>query len=140
MAVKVYNAAKTGFADGSIDWDTNTIKIMLLGTAYVPDADHANVAAITDEMTGEGYTRLTLVNCNVVNNLATDKAELRADEPTWNAITMGKQCGGVVIYKDNGADASSIPICYLDGAGFPALINGGSFKISWHADGIINFS
>ena len=57
MADVIYNAYKKGLGDGAIDWLNDTIKVMLVTSAYTPDQDaHDFKDDITNEISGTGYT------------------------------------------------------------------------------------
>ena len=57
MASHVYNAGSKGLLDGTIDWAADTIKIMLVTTAYTPDKDHASMTTpAASELSVSGYT------------------------------------------------------------------------------------
>ena len=43
--------------NGSIDLDTDTIKVLLVTSAYTPDQDtHTKHSDVTNEVSGTGYT------------------------------------------------------------------------------------
>lgn len=144
MASFVYNVAKAGFANGTLDWDTNTFKIMLIDNAYTPNPDHATVSALTELPNGTGYTggfngagRKTLSVCSVVQVDASDRAELRVSlATTWSAINAGTAKAAVVI-REMTSDADSIPVAYIDSGGWPIVTNGGDLTCTWNAAGAI---
>lgn len=57
MADVIYNSFKRDVMNGSIDLDTDTIKVKLVTSAYTPNQDtHTKVSDVTSEVTGSGYT------------------------------------------------------------------------------------
>jgi hypothetical protein len=51
MANVIYNSFKRDIANGSIDLDTDTIKVMIVTSAYTPDQDaHDERDDITNEV------------------------------------------------------------------------------------------
>jgi hypothetical protein len=57
MANVIYNKFKRDIADGNIDLDTDTIKVMLVISAYTPDQDAQDKRDdITNEVSGTSYT------------------------------------------------------------------------------------
>lgn len=57
MASLIYNSALRDEAIGSIDFDTDTFKVMLVTSAYTENKDtHTRRSDITNEITGTGYT------------------------------------------------------------------------------------
>jgi hypothetical protein len=147
MASFVYNVAKTKFANGLLDWDTNTFKAMLIATSYTADPDHATVSALTELANGTGYTggfagsgRKTLATNSVVQVDASDRAELRVSVASvWSAINAGTAKAAVII-REMTTDADSVPVAYIDSGGFPVTTNGGDLTITWNAAGAIQFT
>lgn len=53
----LFDSARKELADGTIDLDTNTIKLMLVTSAYTPNrATHTKRSDVTNEVSGTGYT------------------------------------------------------------------------------------
>ena len=126
--------------DGSIDLDTNTIKVALVTSSYTPDQDnHEDFADVTNEVEGTGYTAggAALENKAVTKDNENNKSIFDADDVTWPNSTITAR--GAVVYKDSGEAATSWLICYLDfGQDYSSA--GGDFKITWDASGITNLS
>lgn len=125
MANALYAKGREGFLDGSIDWDTHTIKCVLIDAAdYTVDlAAHDN---LDDVPSGARVgTPQTLANKSVTNGVAD------ADDVTFSSVT-GDVCEGILIYKDTGVESTSRLIAYLDTAtGLPVTPNGGNIGITW---------
>jgi hypothetical protein len=137
-----YNIAKKGFLDGTIDWDTHTIKALLVKTPYTADANHLTIASVVagaKEAAGTGYTRKALANRTVFNDTVNNRASLKASGITWTGVTIG-EAAGVVIYKEATDDSDSVPILYIDSGGFPVNGNGGDIGIEWNINGILQLS
>ena len=57
MADVIYNSFKRDIMNGSIDLDTDTIKVMLVTSTYTPNQDtHTKRSDVTNEVSGTGYT------------------------------------------------------------------------------------
>ena len=150
MANFVYNKASELHANGGLDWDTNTFKVMLIGMGYTPDHDHLTVSALTELANGTGYTggfngsgRKTLATLSVVRVDASDRTECRiSSSSVWSAINAG-QFKAAVIIREMTNDADSIPVAYYDTVGsgdtFPVTTNGGDVTINWSAVGAVQF-
>jgi len=140
MANVIYNAFKKNIMNGSIDLDSDTIKVMLVTSSYTPDQDnHDYKDDVTNEVSGTGYTAggATLANKSVTQDNTNDKGVFDADDVTWSNSTITAR--GAVLYKDTG-DASTSPlICYFD-FGEDKSSSSGDFTIQWNADGILNLS
>lgn len=140
MSNLIYNKAKKGFVDGTIDWDGDTIKVMLVGETYTPDKDHNFVSeVVSTELSGTGYERKSLENKTVVQDDVNDVAKVDADDITWESIQAGT-AKGMVVYKQGSSDTDSILIAYIDEGGFPVVSNGGDLIMEFHSNGIIQLA
>jgi hypothetical protein len=118
----LYDKGREGFLDGSIDWDTDTIKV-----ALVDAADYTvNLAThdFLDDVAGAGIvaTSGALASKTVTAGVA-DAADV-----TYPTVT-GDPCECLVIYKDTGVAATSRLIAYIDG--FTVTPNGGDIVVAW---------
>jgi len=125
MANALYDKGREGFLDGSIDWDTDDIKVVLIDAAdYVvnlaTDEDLADVTAA-----GRVATSGNLASKTVTAGVAD------ADDITLSAVT-GDQSEALVIYQDTGVEATSRLIAYIDTAnGLPITPNGEDVGVVW---------
>lgn len=144
MADVIYNSFKGKIMDGSIDLDTDTIKVVLVTSSYTPNIDtHTQYSHITNQVTGTGYTAggATLANKSVAVDTTNDRAKFDADDTTWTTASITAR--GAIIYKyvDNAGspDDTSPLICYKD-FGADVTSTNADFTIKWHADGILYLS
>jgi hypothetical protein len=141
MANVLYNSFKRDIANGSIDLDTDTIKLMLVTSAYVPNIDtNTKRSDITNEVVGVGYTAggVTLANKTVTVNNTTDKAVFDADDITIPNATITARGG--VLYKSRGGVATADELIgYLDFV-TDVVSTGGNFAITFDANGILTIS
>jgi hypothetical protein len=125
--------------NGSIDLDTDTIKVMLVTSAYTPNADtHDKRDDVTNEVSGTGYSAggATLANKSVTADNTDDEGVFDADDVTWSTSTITAR--GAVLYKSRGGASSADElICYFD-FGSDQVSSSGNFTIAWNAEGIIN--
>jgi hypothetical protein len=141
MANVLYNSFKRDIANGSIDLDTDTIKLLLVTSTYVPNIDtHTKRSDITNEVVGAGYTAggVTLANKTVTVNNTTDKAVFDADDITIPNATITAR-GGVLYKSRGGATTADELIGYLDFVA-DVVSTGGNFAITFDANGIITIS
>lgn len=140
MANLVYNDFKGKIMDGTHDLDTQTTKVMLVTSTYVPDADaHHFRSDVTNEVSGGGYTAggQALVSPSITVDDATDKAYLDANNVVWSSSTITAR--GAVLYKDTGNAATDNLIGYVDfGADYSS--SNGDFTINWAAGGILELT
>ena len=144
MADVIYNSFKGKIMDGSIDLDTDTIKVVLVTSSYTPNIDtHTQYSHITNQVTGTGYTAggATLANKSVAVDTTNDRAKFDADDTTWTSASITAR--GAIIYKyidDGGSPDDTSPlICYKD-FGADITSTNGDFTIQWSADGILYLS
>ena len=138
MANQIFNSFKRDVINGSIDLDTDTIKLMLVTSSYTPNIDtHTKRSDVTNEVTGTGYTAggVALANKTVTVNNTTDKGVFDADDVTLSTATITAR--GAVLYKSRGGASSADElICYLD-FGSDITSTAGNFNITFDATGIL---
>jgi hypothetical protein len=138
MANAIYNSFKRDIANGSIDLDTDTIKLMLVTSDYTPNIDtNAKRSDVTNEVSGAGYTTggAALQNKTVTINPTSDKAIFDADDVTFSVATITAR--GAVLYKSRGGASSADElICYLD-FGSDITSTAGNFNIAFDTNGIL---
>lgn len=138
MASVVYNSFKSDIMKGNIDLDTDTIKIALVTSSYTADIDaHEFFDDITNEVSGTGYTAggETLASVTVSIDDTDDEGVFDAADVTWTSSTITAR--GAVIYKSTGTASTSPLVCYID-FGSDKTSTGGSFTITFAAEGILN--
>lgn len=145
MASAVYNIAKSGFLDGSIDWDTDTIKAALVMTNTTADTeiDVDTVGAITtlDESDDSGsYARQTLT-ASVSTDDANDRGEADADNISFTSLTgdATRAYQGILILKEITNDTDNIPIAFVE---FPSTIAGTATQVdvTFDAEGVLQLA
>ena len=125
MANALYDKGRQGFLDGSIDWDTDDIRVILIDTAdYTVDlATHDNLDDIP------GAARVAVSGSLTGKTVADGVAD--AADVVLSAVT-GDQSEALVIYKHTGVESTSRLIAYIDTAtGLPVTPNGGDITIAW---------
>lgn len=111
-----YNNFYAELLKGNIDFENDTIKLMLVTSSYTPDIDTHNFIddVSTNEATGTGYTAggFTLSNSSVSVDNANDIAKVDFDDVTASTVTITYRY--VIAYKDSGTPATSPVIGYYD--------------------------
>jgi len=123
-----------------VDFDTDTIKVSLHTSTYVPAQDtHDYWDDATNEVTGTGYTAggATLAGASITYTAATNILKLDGTDVTWTSATITARYA--VIYGSTGTAATSPLIGYVD-FGADVTSTAGDFKITWHADGILKIT
>lgn len=140
MASKVYgNALKAAF-NKEVDWDTDTIKVALLTSAYTPNQDSHDYwdDVSTNQVSGTGYTAggKTLTGKTATYDSGTNTVKFDADDVTWADSTITARYA--VVYNDSGAtSAQKALVAYFDFTTDRASSNG-EFVIRWGADGVFS--
>ncbi len=140
MADVIYNNFKEAIMNGSIDLDTDVIRVALVTSAYTPDQDtHDNFDDITNEITGTGYTAEgeALGSKAVAQDNTDNEGTFDAADTAWTTATFTAR--GAVIYKDSGTPSTSVLIAYLDFTSDKSVV-AGTFTIQWAAEGILNLN
>lgn len=145
----LYNNGKLRLTDGTIIWSSTTLKVMLVTSAYVFNADHSFVVSITtpasNELSGTGYVqgygnagRKTLANKVITRDDTNDLIKYTADASVWTGISAGTIAAAVVIYETGGSDATAIPVAYVNTvSGFPKVTTGADLTLTWPSTGLL---
>ena len=125
MANALYDKGRQGFLEGSIDWDTDTIKVVLIDTADYT-VNLATHQYLSDIPAAARVATSTALSGKTVTNGVADAADL-----TLSAVS-GDPSEALVIYQDTGTEGTSRLIAYIDTAtGLPVTPNGGDINVAW---------
>lgn len=136
MASALYNNGKKKLMDGSIDLDTDTIKVAFTTSSYTPNIDsHDFFDDITNEVSGTGYSAggYTLSNKSVTVDTTNDRAVFDADDISSSNTTITFRYG--IIYKSTGTAGTSPLIAVLD-FGTDRVYSAETVYIQWNSNGI----
>ena len=125
MANTLYDAARKRFLEAQINWQTDTIKVLLVDTgAYTPQtATHEYLSDISSSARIAGPVTLT--------SKSTAGGAADAADITFTSVT-GASIEAIVIYKDTSSEPTSPLIAYIDTAtGLPITPNGGDIIVTW---------
>lgn len=133
MASFIFDAASDGIAQQTINWETDTIKVILLTGAGVPIKANATVTAAlaeasVDECVATDYVRKTLAG-NVITTTG-NKTLFDATSPVWTTLggASNETVTGALIFKFVTDDTASIPLAYIDSNNL--LTNGGQVTLT----------
>lgn len=125
MANALYDKGRQGFLEGSIDWDTDTIKCVL-----VDAADYTVNLATHDNLDDVAVAARVATSGALTSKTVTDGIADAADVVL--ASVSGDPSEAIVIYKDTGTESTSRLIAYIDTAtGLPVTPNGADITIAW---------
>ncbi len=116
----MFNEAKKEFLNGTLDWDSQNFKAMLVTSGYTPDKDDIFVSELgANELSGSGYVagfngagRVVITGKVVSKDDTTDRAYLDCDDVSWVGINAGT-IRALVIIQEVTSDADSKLIAYL---------------------------
>lgn len=125
MANALYDFGREGFLDGSIDWDTNDIRIIL-----IDEADDTIDLAVDDNLDDRaGAARVATSDALASKTVTAGVAD--AANKTWSAVT-GDVSESIDGYKHTGVESTSRLIFNIDTAtGLPVTPNGGDITVQW---------
>lgn len=120
-----------------IDFDTDTIKVMLVASAYTPAAStHVNKSDVTNEVTGTNYTAGGTALATKTLTEATGTVTFDAADVTWLQSATGFSTARyAVIYKDTGTASTSPLIGYIDFTADKGNTSG-DLTLQWAATGV----
>ncbi len=150
----LYNSFKKYLLDGTIDLDTDTIKVALVTSDYTPDVKHDVLADVMASPSPEvvaiaspsnGYTQggAALSGAAVTLTDSPSASKFDATDLTWSALTATFRYGIVYASKSVGSPAIVNPLIgYILFNDTPADIDvaGIDFTIQWNASGIISLA
>ena len=130
MANAMYGLGREGFLDGSIDWDTDVIRAVLIDTGtYTVAIDTHNDYV---DLSGVVGTESAAFTSKTVTLGTADAADI-----TFSSVT-GVTVEAIVIFLDTGTPANDRLIAYIDTDGSGPISvtpNGGDITIQWNASG-----
>ena len=125
MTSALYGKARQKFLDGSINWTSDTIKVVL-----VDAADYA-VSIDTHEFLSDIPAAGRVATSAALTGKTSTLGVADANDVSFSNVS-GDQSEALVIYKDTGSAATSALIAYIDTAtGLPATPNGGNVNVTW---------
>jgi hypothetical protein len=136
MASFFYDTFWRDIQNGTIDVDTDTIKVALVTSSYTPDqATHDKFDDVTNEVSAAGYTAggATLANIALQLDTTNHWCDVNADDVQWTANITAR---AAVVYMSTGTAATSPLIAYLDFGSDQTSSGGGTFTLQLNAEGL----
>ena len=142
MASKMYGNFLVKALNKEVDWDSDTIKIALVGSSYTPNQDSHDYwdDVVANEVSGTGYTAggATLTSKTVTYDSGSNVIVLDAADAVWAASTITARYA--VIYDDSGAtNAQKVLVGYIDFGSDQSSTNG-NFTVTFDATGIVRIT
>ena len=125
MANALFDKARQRFLEGQFNWNTDTIKAVLIDTGTYT----ANLSA--HEFLSDIGTGARITTSGAFTGKTTTGGAADANDITFTSVT-GASIEAIVLYKDTGTDSTSPLIAFIDTAtGLPITPNGGDIIVTW---------
>ena len=127
MANALFNPGREGFLDGTIDWDTDDIRVMLVLSTYTFVASHKFITDLGAVDNG----RSAALGTKTVTDGVADAAD------TTLVATAASASKALAYFKHTGADGTARLIAYVDTptAGLPFTPSAGQTVNITHDNG-----
>lgn len=132
ITTKWYGNGLLKLVTGQIDADTDTFKVLLTTSTYVPDQDaHDFRDDVTNEITGTGYTAggLTLAGVSVTYDAASNEVRLLWNDASWSSASFTAR--NAVVYKSRGGAASADELLFYIDFGADQTVSSGTFTLDF---------
>jgi hypothetical protein len=138
---KWYGLAAKHLANGDVDWDSDTFKVMLTTSGYTPNQDsHEFRSDVSNELAASGNYSAggeALTGNAKSYDSATNQERLDADDVVFDDLTPSAAFRYAVIYKSRGGASSADElIAYVD-FGANQDPGGSDFQIQWPSTGVV---
>lgn len=130
MASIIYTSVLRDMANGSVDIDTDTFKVMALGAAYTESKNHTKRSDLTNEVSGTGYTAGgNTVALSITLDTVNNRVDITLTGTTWPSSTIsGAQ--KFAYYKSRGGAASADELVALIDNGTPVSTSSGTLTLT----------
>lgn len=125
MANALYDKARQRFLEGQFNWNTDTIKAVLVDTGA------ASISVSTHEFLSDVSGSGRISTSGAFTGKSTTGGAADANDVTFTSVS-GASIEAIVIYRDTGVEATSPLIAAIDTAtGLPITPNGGDIIVTW---------
>ena len=114
MASNFYNNGLLKLLNGSINYTSDNIALLVVDNTYTFDRTDEFVSDLTGEVSGSGYSRQSLANKTVTLNATTNTIVFDCDNVSYTAITTSSALSAGIVYDDTGVDSTSSLIGFFD--------------------------
>jgi hypothetical protein len=130
MPSLIYNRALELWARGSIDFDTDTFRVLLTTSSYSENKDtHDFRDDVTNEVSGAGYTAGgNTATVTVTLDTVNDRLDITLGGTTWPSSTITAR--KAVYYKSRGGAASADELVAVNDFGSDVVTSSGTFTLN----------
>ena len=138
MASGLYNRGALILTDGTAQWDTADIQVLLTTSSYTPVKTHNVVTDVTNECStggGSNYVRKATTGNIITEVDGSNRVEYDLDNLTYTAL--GVSAGTpkyAVLYLEGASDALRELVAFVD-LGTADTPDGSNWLLSWAATG-----
>ena len=138
VTASFYGKFWLSLANKEIDFNSDTIKTMLVTSSYTFDKDaHQYKSSITNEVSGTGYTAggATIISPSISYDAANDRLVFDGDNVSWTTATFTGARQAIVYDSTPGSDATRpLVMCVNFGQDLSPL--NGTVAITWDSIGM----
>lgn len=141
MASFVPTLTKKKLANGTIDLDSDTFKIMLCTSSFGPNQDTIDFRDdVTNEVSGTGYSAggVALSGLAFTDDAANHRTAWSFTAPVWSSATITARYA--VIYKSRGGASSADELILIIDFAADKTSTNGTFTITPDATGVIQIT
>ncbi len=125
MANALYGLGREGFLGGDIDWDADTIKVVLVDTGSY------SVSIDTHQFLSDIAAGARIATSAALTSKTKAVGVADAANVVFSAVS-GNSVEAVALFQDTGVEGTSRLIAYIDTAtGLPVTPNGGDINLNW---------
>lgn len=129
--------------DGTVDLDSDTIKVAMLADTYTVNAAHSIFGDVSSHevAAGNGYTAGGIALANKSVSVTGNDTKFSADPATWAGLT--KTYRYLAIYAAKTANAVVNPllaIILVDNTPANIVITAADYSVQWNANGIFRWT
>lgn len=139
VTAKLFGLFFKSLGNKEIDFDSDTIKLMLCTSSYTPNQDtHQYKSSVTNEITGTGYSAggATVGTCVMAYDSATNTLKFDANDVAWTSATFSADIG--VLYDSTPASDATRPLIGYILFGTTMSPSSGTLTVAWDSNGIAN--
>lgn len=138
----MYEQAALAWANGGIDFDTDSFRMVLVGAGYTPDqlTDDTWSDISANEISGTGYTANGVALTVTTSSPADRVIQIDCDDQSWPSSTLSGVAYAVIVRDADGNGSlagTDIPVfcCELEDGGTVSTTNG-TLSVTINANGV----
>lgn len=137
-SMTLYGGFLQSLANKQINLNSDTIKVMLLTSAYTPSDAHRYQSDLTNEVSGAGYTAGGATLGSQAVSYASGVLKFTGANVQWLGSSITARYA-VLVDATPGSSATNPVIAYAD-FGADETDTNGTFQINWNASGIFTIT